>query len=222
MTKIKGFVFDLDGVITDTAVLHFKAWREIVKEFDIDYTNDDNEKLRGLPRLDTLKAIINMKKPELVLSEAEMIDVATRKNDLYKELLATEINKDSLLPGVGKFLNDAKEAGIKLSIASSSYNAPTILDKLGIKDMFDFIVYPGDVKNGKPAPDIFIQAAQGVNLSVDECIGFEDAPAGVQGIKDANMYAVAITHGSSEDFSKADTVYKSTSELDFQTIVNLK
>ncbi|WP_117274926.1 beta-phosphoglucomutase [Mycoplasmopsis edwardii] len=216
---IKGFVFDLDGVITDTAVLHFKSWQQRVKDLGINYTEEDNEKLRGIPRLETLKEIIKLKKPELNLPEEELIKIADEKNEIYKKLLSTEINESSILPGVLDLLNDAKANGIKLSIASSSFNGPTILKKLGIIDMFDFIVYPGDVKQGKPAPDIFIQAAKGVGLKTTECVGFEDAPAGVKGIKDANMPAIAITHNSSEDFSNADLVLTSTSELDFYEIM---
>ncbi|WP_406613911.1 beta-phosphoglucomutase [Mycoplasma corogypsi] len=216
---IKAFVFDLDGVITDTAVLHFEAWKQIVKELGIDYTHEDNEKLRGLPRLDTLKAIILMKKPDLNLSETKLLELCETKNNLYVELLRTTVNKNSVLPGVVKLLNDAKKAGVKLSIASSSYNAPMILEKLELKDMFDYIVYPGDIKHGKPAPDIFLKAAEGVSAKASECVGFEDAVAGIQGLNDAKIYSVAITHGNKEDFSKADLVLQSTSELDFDKII---
>ncbi|QGZ97218.1 beta-phosphoglucomutase [Mycoplasma sp. NEAQ87857] len=216
---IKGFVFDLDGVITDTAILHFEAWQAKVKELGIDYSFEENEKLRGLPRLDTLKAIINLKNPSLKVQEEKLIELCDAKNVLYKQLLEQKINKDSILPNIAKFLEDAKAKGIKLAIASSSYNAPLILEKLGLKDAFDYIVYPGDVKNGKPAPDIFILAAQGLGLSTNECVGFEDATAGIDGIVDANMHSVAITNGNNEDYSKADLILNSTNELDCAKIL---
>lgn len=217
---IKGFIFDLDGVITDTAELHFIAWQKIVKQLGIDYTKEDNEKLKGLPRIDTLKAIINLKKPDLKLSDEEMLKICEQKNELYKQLLETEITKDSLLDNIFSFISKAKQANLKLAIASSSYNAPTILKKLEIIDFFDFIVNPANVKQGKPAGDIFIQAAKGLGLDVSECIGFEDAPAGVLAIKNANMKAVAITTEDNEVFSKADLVVSSTSELDFDNIIS--
>ncbi|WP_322961996.1 beta-phosphoglucomutase [Mycoplasmopsis cynos] len=217
----KGFIFDLDGVITDTAKLHFKAWQKTVKELGIDYSEEENEKLRGLPRIDTLKAILDMKKSSLSLSENELVEIANQKNELYKELLKAEIDEKSILPGILEFLNKAKKHNIKLAIASSSYNAPMILKKLGIFEMFDYIVNPKDVTNGKPAPDIFIKAVQGINLKPCECIGFEDAPAGIKGIADAKIKSVAITHNSNEDFSNADLVLKSTSELDFNKILKM-
>ncbi|WP_322958283.1 beta-phosphoglucomutase [Mycoplasmopsis felis] len=217
---IKGFVFDLDGVITDTAVLHYKSWKEVAKKLGIDYTEADNEKLRGIPRLETLKEIIKLKKPELKLSTEELLNICEIKNNLYKELLNTEINKDSVLPNIKNFLLNAKSYNIKLSIASSSFNAPNILKKLELFELFDYIVYPGDIKNGKPAPDIFIAGANGIGLKTSECIGFEDAIAGIQGIKDAQMLAIAITNGSNEDFSKADLILNSTSDLDFDFIIN--
>ncbi|MGZ9762189.1 beta-phosphoglucomutase [Mycoplasma sp. 394] len=215
---IKGIIFDLDGVITDTAILHYQSWAKVVKQFDIDYTFADNELLRGLPRIETLKAILKLKKPSLQLNNSKLLEVSEQKNLFYKELLQTQINEKSILPGITKFLSDAKNKNLKLAIASSSYNAPTILEKLGIINLFDYIVYPGDIKNGKPAPDIFIKAAVGLSLDVSECFGIEDAVAGIQGIKDAKMKAVAIA-ANAEEFKNADIVLTSTSQLNLDTIL---
>ncbi|WP_435128840.1 beta-phosphoglucomutase [Mycoplasma sp. 6243] len=215
---IKGIIFDLDGVITDTAILHYQSWAKVIKQFDIDYTFADNELLRGLPRIETLKAILKLKKPSLQLNNSKLLEVSEQKNLFYKELLQTQINEKSILPGITKFLSDAKNKNLKLAIASSSYNAPTILEKLGIINLFDYIVYPGDIKNGKPAPDIFIKAAAGLSLDVSECFGIEDAVAGIQGIKDAKMKAVAIT-ANTEEFKNADIVLTSTSQLNLDTIL---
>ncbi|RIV16997.1 beta-phosphoglucomutase [Mycoplasmopsis gallopavonis] len=216
---IKGLIFDLDGVIADTAILHFKAWQLIVKDLGIDYSYEENEKLRGLPRKDTLLAIFKLKKFEKKLSDQELDQICDLKNAKYKELLATELNTSWILPNIQNFILEAKANNIKLAIASSSHNAPTILTKLGLIDYFDFIVNPSNVKHGKPAPDIFIQAAEGLNLQNSECLGIEDAPAGVAAIKSANIRAIAITHGSSEDFSQADLVLQSTSELSLTEIL---
>ncbi|VEU71074.1 beta-phosphoglucomutase [Mycoplasmopsis glycophila] len=216
---LKGFVFDLDGVITDTAILHYQSWKQMVAKLGIDYTEADNEKLRGLPRKDTLIAILKLYNYDY--SELDLDHICEEKNELYKKLLTTEINENSILPGVKNFLDQAKSHGIKLAIASSSFNAPVILEKLKIKDYFDFIVNPGTVKHGKPAPDIFIAAAHGLGLDVSECIGFEDAIAGVKGIKDANMVAVAITNEDPSEFAIADLILKSTSELDYDKVAHL-
>ncbi|WP_426461372.1 beta-phosphoglucomutase [Mycoplasma hafezii] len=216
---IKGFIFDLDGVITDTANLHFKAWKNKVAELGIDYSVEENEKLRGLPRRATLEAILAMKAPDLHLTDEQINKLCTEKNDAYIKLLQEEINEGSLLPGIKRLLMEAKDEGIKLAIASSSYNAPMILEKLGIRELFDYIVYPGDIQKGKPAPDIFLKAAEGLGLPVDECVAFEDAIAGVLGIKSANMRAVAITNGSKEDYSDADLIYHSTEDLDLMEIM---
>ncbi|WP_215741128.1 beta-phosphoglucomutase [Mesomycoplasma hyorhinis] len=216
---IKGFIFDLDGVITDTAELHFIAWKEIVKKLNIDYKKEDNEKLKGLSRLDTLKAIINISKNNLALTDEQLASICEEKNEFYKKLLQTHINKNSLLENIFSFISKAKSRNLKLAIASSSHNAPTILEKLEIKHFFDFIVNPANVKNGKPAKDIFIQAAQGLNLDPRECIGFEDAPAGVMAIKNANMIAVVISQELDPTFKTADLVVKSTKDLDLDFIM---
>ncbi|TDV24209.1 beta-phosphoglucomutase [Mycoplasmopsis mustelae] len=216
---IKGIIFDLDGVLTDTAVLHFQSWQQIVKELGINYTYLENEKLRGLPRLATLQAILKLKKPNLQLSNEQLIQLCDAKNELYQTFLATEINKDSLLPSIMEFLTAAKKKELKLAIASSSYNAPLILKKLGIFDLFDYIVNPADIKNGKPAPDIFIKAAEGIDLKTNECFAIEDAPSGLQAIKSAKMLAIAITHDSNEDFSSADLILNSTAELNLDNIL---
>ncbi|EFF41220.1 beta-phosphoglucomutase [Mycoplasmopsis alligatoris] len=215
---IKGFVFDLDGVITDTAILHFRAWKSIVKTIGIDYDIVTNDKLRGLPRVETLRAILKIFNKQMLLSEKEIIDLSNKKNELYIQYLDSELDKSYTLPNIEKFLKESKENNIKLSIASSSYNAIKILDKLQLLKYFDFIVNPADVKNGKPAPDIFIQAAQGIGLTPCQCIGFEDALAGLEGIVQAKMYSVVISHNSKEDFSKADYIVNSTNDLNLEII----
>lgn len=214
---LKGILFDLDGVITDTAKLHYLAWKEIVQELGINYTEEENEGLRGLPRKDTLLSILKLKNIP-VPSDVILDDLCTRKNELYKSFLSEKLEKDSILPGISKLIDDAKKANVKLAIASSSYNAPVILEKLGIYDKFDFIVNPADVANGKPAPDIFLAAAKGLNLNTDECIGIEDSVEGLKSIHSAEIFSVAITNNSNEDFSKANVKLSFTSDLDFNEL----
>lgn len=214
---LKGILFDLDGVITDTAKLHYLAWKEIVSELGIDYTAEENEGLRGLPRKDTLLAILKLKNIPSPSSEV-IDDLCHRKNELYKVYLSEKLQSDSILPGISEFIDEAIKNNVKLAIASSSYNAPVILKKLGIYDKFNFIVNPADVKNGKPAPDIFLAAAKGLNLQPSECIGIEDSVGGLDSIVSANIFAVAITNNSNEDFSKANIQLSFTNMLNFNNI----
>ncbi|QZE12622.1 beta-phosphoglucomutase [Mycoplasma sp. Ms02] len=216
--EIKGILFDLDGVITDTASLHYESWAQTVKKLGIDYTEAENENLRGLPRPETLKAIVALKKPDLELTKELSDQLCKEKNDLYVQLLKQKIDPSYILPNIKEFILDCKQAGIKLSIASSSYNAPFILEKLGLIDYFDAIVYPGDVKKGKPDPEIFEKAAQLIDVPKENCIGLEDAIAGVQAIKGANIKSVAFDYNSDVDFSLSDLVLHTTADLTLQKL----
>ncbi|UVD81909.1 beta-phosphoglucomutase [Mycoplasma iguanae] len=216
---IKGLIFDLDGVITETATLHFLAWKEIVKEININFTEEENSKLKGLSRIDTLKAILKLHKKQI--SEQKIVFLADKKNEFYKELLNSQLSEKDILPGIVPFLNDAKKHNLKMIIASSSFNAQKILEKIKLNSYFDGIVDPSTIKNGKPAPDIFLAAAKLANLKPEQCIGFEDALAGVEGLKAANIFTIALTHNSLEDYSKADLVFKSTNDLNLEKILSI-
>ena len=216
---IKGFVFDMDGVLTETASLHYRAWRDEVKPLGIDFTEEENATLKGLPRYDTLRAILKMHNVEV--SEEEIIKMGDHKNEAYLKMLKTELNDENILPGIPEFLRRAKAEGIKTVVASSSYNAPLILEMTNLMEYFDYIVDPGSVKNGKPAPDIYLAAIKAVDLKPEEAIGFEDAISGVQGLVESKIKTVAITWGDEANWSIADMVIHSTKDLDFDKIVNL-
>lgn len=216
---IKGFIFDMDGVLTETASLHFRAWRDEVKKLGVTFTEEENATLKGLPRYDTLRAILKMHNVEV--SEEEIIKMGDHKNEVYKQMLHTELNDENILPGIPEFLQKAKDAGIKLVVASSSFNAPLILEMTKMDHFFDYIVDPGSVKNGKPAPDIYLAAAKAINLPVEETVGFEDAISGVQGLVASKIKTVAITWGDEADWSSADMIIESTAQLDFDKIMAL-
>ena len=216
---IKGFVFDMDGVLTETASLHYRAWRDEVKPLGIDFTEEENATLKGLPRYDTLRAILKMHNVEV--SEEEIIKMGDHKNEAYLKMLKTELNDENILPGIPEFLKKAKESGLKIVVASSSYNAPLILEMTDLMKYFDYIVDPGSVKNGKPAPDIYLAAIKAVDLKPEEAIGFEDAISGVQGLVESKIKTVAITWGDEANWSIADMVVHSTKDLDFDKIINL-
>ncbi|VEU76215.1 beta-phosphoglucomutase [Mycoplasmopsis columboralis] len=220
-TTIKGFVFDLDGVITDTAHLHYLAWKHELAKYNIEYSAEENEPLKGLPRKNTLIAILKLKNKLNEFDDALIEQMCFNKNEQYKQMLHTELNSSAILPGVEQFLKELKAHDYKLAIASSSYNAPLILEKIGLKEYFDFIVNPANIKHGKPAPDIFVAAAVGINLTPQECVGFEDAPSGLEGIIKAQMHSVAIVPAGSEHLFKGATLnIPSTKELHLQTILN--
>lgn len=216
---IKGFVFDMDGVLTETASLHYRAWRDEVKTLGIDFTEEENATLKGLPRYDTLRAILKMHNVEV--SEEQIIQMGDHKNEAYLKMLKTELNDENILPGIPEFLIKAKAQGIKTVVASSSYNAPLILEMTDLMKYFDYIVDPGSVKNGKPAPDIYLAAIKAIDLKPEEAIGFEDAISGVQGLVESKIKTVAITWGDEANWSIADMVVNSTKDLDFDKIMSL-
>ena len=214
---IKGLIFDLDGVITDTAALHFQAWKEVLKNYEIDYTEEENALLKGLPRKETLLAILRLKK--ISLDDSIIDKICDQKNNLYVSFLQTKISKKDILPGIEKLLNDAKNKAIKMAIASSSKNAKIILEKLEIIDYFDFIVDVDTIKNGKPAPDIYLAAAKGLNLKARECIGFEDAFVGIKGLIRSNIHPVSITNGIKEMNIHGAYICQTTNEIDLDQIL---
>ncbi|UUM19737.1 MULTISPECIES: beta-phosphoglucomutase [unclassified Mycoplasma] len=219
--QIQGFVFDLDGVITDTAHLHYLAWKSELAKYHLEYSEQENEPLKGLPRNDTLIAILQAKNVLEQFSNTQIEQMCFNKNEEYKRLLQTNLDSSAILPGIESFLKELKMHNYKIALASSSHNAPLILEKIGLISYFDFIVNPKNVQKGKPAPDIFLQAAQGLKLFPQECIGIEDAPSGVQAIINAQMHSIAIIpQGNEHLFLSCDLVFHSTQELKLANILS--
>lgn len=212
----KGFVFDLDGVITDTAKYHFIAWRDLAAEIGITVDLKFNEQLKGISRMDSLDRILAHGGKANDFSPAQKEALAAKKNTHYVELLQS-LTPDDLLPGVKEFLDTAKARQIPMAIASASKNAPFILDKLGVIDEFDGIVDPATLHKGKPDPEIFLKACQLIAVSPAEAVGFEDAEAGIAGIKAAGMYAVGVLAG--EPLPQADTTCHQLTELDLDALL---
>lgn len=190
MGEIKGLVFDLDGVITDTAERHYLAWKRIAHRLGIAIDREWNERLKGISRTESLELIL-AENPTLLLDSEEKAQLLKETNAHYLELIA-EITAADILPGIPELLEEAKNAGYRMAIASASKNAPLILERLGLSAMFDAVVDPESLKQNKPHPEIFEKAAQALGLETQECIGFEDSLAGIEGIKMAGMPAVAI------------------------------
>ena len=211
---IKAFIFDLDGVITDTAKFHFIAWQKLAQRLGFDIDHEFNEKLKGVGRMDSLNLILQH--GGISLTEAEKESEAERKNDEYVELIA-DMNASDLRPGAREAREAIRAAGLKTGLASASKNAPAILARLGISDLFDTIVDARFVINGKPDPEIFLKGAAQLDLSVTECIGVEDAVAGLQSIKDAGMYAIGI--GDPAVLTLADTVIDGLHQFDLKRYI---
>ncbi|WP_066057157.1 beta-phosphoglucomutase [Robertmurraya korlensis] len=216
--KLEAFIFDLDGVITDTAEYHFLAWQALANDMGITFTREDNELLKGISRMESLEKILEIGERSSDFSEAEKEALASKKNDHYLTLI-TKISPSDILPGIKELLTAIKANGLKLGLASASKNAFTVMDSLELKDDFDVIVDAKTITNGKPDPEVFLTAAKLLGVSPANCIGVEDAVAGVEAIKSAGMYAVAI--GAGESFPLADVVYSETGELSFAKIKGL-
>ncbi|MGX7195861.1 beta-phosphoglucomutase [Enterococcus olivae] len=212
----KGFVFDLDGVITDTAKYHYLAWKDLADSIGIEIDLKFNEQLKGIDRMTSLERIlIHGGKADTYTAE-EKDALALQKNTHYVELLQ-DLTPEDLLPGVKEFLEEAQTKDVPCAIASASKNAPFILEKLGVKNAFEAIVDPATLKKGKPDPEIFVRAAEAINITPEEAVGFEDAQAGLDGIKAANMYAVGVYSG--EELHGADLIVNKLTDISVDELI---
>jgi beta-phosphoglucomutase len=173
---IRACIFDLDGVIVDTAKHHFIAWKKLADELNISFTQDDNEKLKGVSRMDSLDILLKLGNRSL--STEEKYKLADRKNKWFVEF-TTGISPSEIFPGVKELLTELKKRGIRIGLASSSKNAPLVLQLLGITSLFDVVIDASMVKDAKPDPELFLLAAKKLEVAPAECLVFEDAEAGV-------------------------------------------
>ena len=185
------FLFDLDGVLTDTAQYHFQAWKRLSNELGLKFTQADNELLKGVSRRRSFEIILEQNHALGQYSDAEIDTFIEKKNDYYHELIQ-QITPDSVLPGVLPFLEVAKRRGILLAVASASRNAQEVLHALGIAEQFDYIADASKVTRVKPDPEVFLDCAAALGVHPADCVGFEDAQAGIEAIKAAGMTAVGI------------------------------
>jgi len=199
---IKGFLFDLDGVIVETAIFHYQAWRKMANDLGFDISEEFNEGLKGISRMDSLNLILEH--VNIVLSESEKIELATKKNEHYLTLVS-KMTADDILPGVKEFFTQIKQTDIKIALGSVSKNAKTILEGVGLINEFEAIIDGTKITKGKPDPEVFLKGAAELGLSPEECLVFEDAVAGVEAGKNAGMKVVGI--GNAEVLTKADIVF---------------
>ncbi|MFO7850530.1 MAG: beta-phosphoglucomutase [Spirochaetia bacterium] len=187
---LEAVVFDLDGVITDSAEYHYLAWKRLAEELDIPFDREFNQKLRGVGRMDSLELIL-ARVPERTYTYEEKVELTRKKNEMYKELIA-QITPENLLPGIESLLKELKEEGIYTALASASRNAPAIVDNLKIGHMLDIITDPEKLDRGKPDPEQFFLAAEMLGVPMRNCIGVEDAQAGIDAINGAGMFSVGV------------------------------
>jgi beta-phosphoglucomutase len=198
---ITAFIFDLDGVLVDTAKYHFIAWKKLADELGIPFTEHDNERLKGVSRMDSLDIILSI--GGVILSDKKKVELADKKNLWFVDFV-NNMSPDEIFPGVKDLLKSIKAKGFGVALASSSKNAPTVLRLLKIDNLFDAVVDGTMVKQAKPDPEIFLLAAKMLGKQPSECIVFEDAEAGVEAAKSAHMKCVGI--GNPQSLFKADYI----------------
>lgn len=204
---IKAFIFDLDGVITDTAEHHYLAWSRLAGELGWNFDREVNEKLRGVSRMDSIRII--QAHNSVSLPEEELTELATRKNEYYLQGLE-HITPEDFLPGAKELLIQLKAAGYKIALGSASKNSHKVLEQLQGKAFFDIIGDGNSVDKSKPAPDIFLFGAEQLGYKPEECLVFEDAESGVDAAKAGGFYSVGI--GPEERVGHADLRFDSMEE----------
>lgn len=201
-------IFDLDGVLVDTAKYHFKAWKRLTDMLGIDFTENDNERLKGVSRMASLEIILEI--GNMQLDESKKLEYATLKNNWYMEYIS-KMTPSEILPGCIRFITELKKEKILIAIGSASKNTPMILERVGIQGMFDAVADGNNITKAKPDPEVFLKAAEMIGIRPEECVVFEDAVAGVQAALNAGMMCIGI--GSPEVLTKAHFVVPGLYEM---------
>lgn len=209
---IRGVIFDLDGVLTDTAKFHYLAWKQLADEEGIPFDEEANEKMRGLSRRDSLLRLLG----ERIVSETKMQEMMERKNAYYLKL-TEQITASDLLPGAGELLDELRASGIKIAIGSASKNARQVIERLGIANKIDVLADGYSVERSKPAPDLFLHAAKLLKLRPEECLVVEDAAAGVEAALAAGMWVVGL--GRADIVGAAHIVLPSLEGVNWQGLL---
>lgn len=214
MQTTKAIIFDLDGVLTDTSEYHYRAWKRLADEEGIPFTREENDAhLRGVSRRESLVYLLRGRKvPE------EQIQVMMERKNRYYSAMIKSMTPNDLVPGGKQLLQEIRNAGIKMAIASVSKNCRVVLEYLDILSVFDGIADGYSVAHSKPAPDIFIYAAGMTGVPTSACLGVEDADAGIEAIKDAGMAALGI--GPQERFHRADKVMPTLANTHLQDLLD--
>lgn len=214
--NIKAFIFDLDGVMVDTAKYHYLAWRDLADELGFEFTEKDNERLKGVSRIVSLDILLEIGRKTLAQTEKDAY--LKEKNEAYLKYV-NQMTSEEILPGVIPMLDFLDSRNIPYALGSASKNAPLILKKVGLKDRFKAIVDGNDVSKAKPDPEVFLIAAEKLGASPENCAVFEDAIAGIQAAKKAGMLAIGI--GDPETLAAADYIFTDNTEITTSFLENL-
>jgi len=208
---IRAFIFDLDGVITDTAEYHYRAWKRLADEAGLPFMREDNEHLRGISRRESLMLMLKGR----FYPEEKIQEMMARKNNYYLDFIK-EISPHDLLPGAKELLEEIHAAGLKNALGSASKNAGEVLDRLGIRSLFDAISDGHSVERQKPAPDLFLHAAEQLNLPPAECVVVEDAAAGIEAARAGGFRSIGL--GPVGRVGNADAVFPDLSGVRLQNL----
>jgi beta-phosphoglucomutase len=216
MTNIQACIFDLDGVIVDTAVYHYKAWKRLANELGFDFTEEQNELLKGVSRVRSLEIILNI--GGVTKTDAEKEELAAKKNAWYVDMI-THMTPGEILPGARQFVEACRAAGIKTALGSASKNSMTILEKIDMVNMFDAIIDGNKVSKAKPDPEVFLKGAEELGVAPANCVVFEDAIAGVEAAVAGGMKVVGI--GSPTVLTGANLVVSGLDKMSLEKLEEL-
>jgi len=214
--RLEACLFDLDGVLVDTAKYHFLAWKQLANSLGFDFTEEENEQLKGISRVESLRKILSW--AELQMPQEKQDEFASLKNSWYVEMISGMTEKE-VLPGALRLLEELKENNIKIGLGSASKNAKLILANTGLTPFFEALVDGNLVSKSKPDPEVFLRGAALLAVSPDSCVVFEDASAGVEAALNAGMKAIGI--GSEKELGRAHLIVEDLTKIDLKTIQNL-
>lgn len=213
MYNIKACIFDLDGVIVDTAKYHYLAWKRLANELGFDFTLEQNERLKGVSRMDSLEILLEIGNKNL--DEKTKEELAAKKNSWYVEYI-NKMDESEILPGVEDFLKSLQDNNIKIALGSASKNAVTILRQINMIDYFETIIDGTKVSKAKPDPEVFLLGAKELKVNTEKCVVFEDAVAGIKAARNANMFTIGI--GNPKILDKADKVVSGLNEVSIEDL----
>ena len=211
--NIKACLFDLDGVVVDTARYHFIAWGKIASELGFNFPETDNERLKGVSRMASLDILLEVGHINMDPSQKNLL--AERKNNLYVSYI-NEMTPDEILPGVIQFLDELRSEGILIALGSASKNATSILDKIKLTEKFDVVIDGNKVSIAKPDPEVFLKGAAELGVSPESCLVFEDAQAGIDAARNAGMHIIGI--GQPQNLKNADFVIPGFQNFNFNEL----
>ncbi|WP_242550569.1 beta-phosphoglucomutase [Enterococcus hulanensis] len=213
MTKYLGAIFDLDGVLVDTAKYHYLAWKQLADRLNIPFTKEDNEQLKGVSRVKSLEILLSLGSKNY--TENERKQFMDQKNETYVRYIS-HMDESEILPGVVELLNQLKRKKIKIALGSASKNSELILKNTKLQDYFDAIVDGNDVSKAKPDPEVFLLGAKKIGIPANQCMVFEDAKAGIEAAKQAGMLAIGV--GTQENLPNADILVKNLEEIELSEL----